>query len=268
MSKRRYLLLVLVLVVALPLVGCKGKQKSIEKGRSKVGQIGDTFKDTTGKIGDSLKDFGDVIDTGKTIVDEIDKIGDIADPKMNPQYIALKKREIQRAYDDYKDAKERYEDALWLIGNRSGKKKEMERARNEYLDKVEALSKSKVDFDHDVYKNTEGFMIWRKPARKKKWQGSLNQHCGFILNRADDNYKRARKEYEDEWWLFPWAKLSKKKAMERAKGERDDTFDRVEDMWADAELISTPGLKTRVIIPEGQPAEDGSSIEVDPGADM
>ena len=283
MKMRRVLTLVLVLVVAFSLVGCKDKQaqnpdtgghidkqKEVEIQKKYEGAK-DQIKDTTGKIGDVVKDVGDIIDSGRTIVDEINKIGDVVDPKMNPNYVALKTREIGRALEEYQEAKRRYEDTGWYRPfARSSRKKEMERAKQEYLDKVEAFSQAKVDFDYDVYQNTSGYMIWRKPARKNKWQNSLRNHSEFLLNCADHKLRKAQQEYDDASWIFFWNKLGKKKKLEQAKADYDSTLEYVERLWADAGLLAGSGLKTREVMPpsEVQPGEDVQKLGVDTEGDM
>jgi hypothetical protein len=256
--------LTLVLVLALTFTGPVLAQDSMNK-----------VKNTVDKVSDVLKNIGDIFDAGKTVVDEVNKVGSITDPRMNPQYVALKRREIQRALRDYQDAKDRYEDTASIrLFARSNRKKEMNRAREEYLDKVETFAKAQADFQYDVYINTDSYMTWRKPARKKNYHNALRDYTEFMMSRADTNVKRTRKEYDDEWWIFFISKIKKKNAYEKAKKDRDEMFDRVEDIWRDAGLFSDSGwFNLSESIPESQPGAaggdvDGSKIELKPKPDM
>ena len=230
MTMRRSLVLALVLVMSLSFAG------------PSVADTMEDIRDTTSKIGDVLKDVGDIFDAGRTIYDEVNKIGSVADPKMNPNYVMLKRREIQRALENYQEAKRRYNDTGWYRPfARKSRKKEMKRALEENLDKVESFSQAQVNFKYDVYRNSDGVMIWRKPARKESWQNSLRSHSEFLLNRSDSEVKRTKKEYDDAWWIFFWNKAAKKKAYEQAKDNYDMTREEVERMWMEAGLMSDSG---------------------------
>ncbi len=182
---------------------------------------------------------------GLQIFEGLDAIGDLLDPQMNPNYVALKKREIGRLYEELLDSKRRYEETPWYRPfARYSRKKALYNALEDYLDGVESFAQSKVGFHYDVYVNTSGIMSWRKPFRKQKWMNSLMEYSYFILGRADYKLDWARQEYENEsWWCF-WSKLAKKKVYEQAQKEHQEALRRVEDIWLDAGIISKPTAKS------------------------
>ncbi|MDP7422323.1 MAG: hypothetical protein QGH40_10600 [bacterium] len=237
-----------------------------------AGGLGDTI-DKYKDMGDEYKD---IYDSGKDIWDQIDdlssKLGEASDPKMNPAYLAMKQREIRQALEDYQDAEKRYEEtSRFRLFARSSRKKAMDQAREEYLEKVKEFSRTKVNFTYEAYKSADGFMGWRKSARKDTYRDTLKEHCDFLLNRADEKVKRTRREYRDEWWIFFWSKLKKRGTYERAKADYQDARDEVDYLWSREDLITEDGwFRTRdsIFQTDVGPAEEGDKIERENSHDM
>ena len=236
----------------------------------------DGLKDKAGEYKDTYEDAKDIVDVGKDVWDEanglFDKFNDAIDPKMNSYYLEMKKREIQRALDDYNEAKKLYENTGWYrpFAIRSRKKK-MDEARDKYFDQVDALSKAKVNFAYDVWKNTGKFTFWREDDRKKAYRKALSEHCNFLLDCADEKVKRTRREYHDEWCIFFWAKFSKWRAYEDAREDYEDARDEVtylqgrEGLLADDDWAAEKATRH---LQQAQPAGEVKSIGIDRPGDM
>ncbi|MDP7423416.1 MAG: hypothetical protein QGH40_16210, partial [bacterium] len=191
-----------------------------------------------------------------------------------PYYVQLKLREVNMALEHYRLAKKRYEDTHWVrVFARRSRKKDMERSLDEYMSRVLKLSQAKYEFAYDVYKNTSGFMSWRLPARKQKYIDSLREYSELQIDWAAYKVKKARQEYEDTPVIFFLSRMARKKALERAKDEYEQTIAFVETMWLDAGMIDGGSIfDLQVILPgEAIPAGesvDGEKIERNPDSDM
>ncbi len=210
---------------------------------------------------------GGIIAIGSNILEEDVYIDDLLDPQMNPHYVALKKREIALAFDEYQEALRLYEDTPWYrFFARNSRLKSTEQALEDYLERIEDFSQAKIQFNYDVYRNTDGFMSWRKPFRKQKWLDSVRDHGNFALACADFKLAYARQEYREESWWFFWAKLGKEKAYRQAQEEFSATVLGVEKLWREAGIITGPTGKS---LKTGPAANRGTlKIEIDKKDDM
>ncbi len=219
-----------------------------------IGDVADKSKGFGDKIADTARDLDEILESGKEIIDQINEIGDIVDPKMNPYYLQLKLREINMALEHYRLAKKRYEETGWYRPfARRSRKKEMEKSLDEYMSRVLKLAQAKYEFAYDVYKNTSGFMSWRLPARQEKYQKALREYSQLQLDWASYKLRKAKQEYEDTPVIFFLSRMARKKAYEEARDEYEQTLAFVETLWMDAGLIQLPfNLPAQEVVPGGE----------------